>query len=93
LIVTEYKTIKQEHDTSLLEVKLVTGKTHQIRAHFNFINYPLVGEQKYTKKEFSKINNQYQALISYKIYFNFKNNAGILQYLDKKTFILKNCNC
>jgi 23S rRNA pseudouridine955/2504/2580 synthase len=71
----------------LLEVQLITGKTHQIRAHMAFIGHPLVGEKKYTTSEFSKQNaNQYQSLIAYQIKFSFKTDAGILNYLKNKIF-------
>jgi 23S rRNA pseudouridine955/2504/2580 synthase len=86
-IITAYQTISHDKDTSLLEIKLVTGKTHQIRAHMAFINHPLVGEQKYTSKQYSQISAQrYQDLVAYKIVFNFKGNNGILNYLNHKVF-------
>jgi 23S rRNA pseudouridine955/2504/2580 synthase len=53
-IITEYKVLSSSNNTSKLEIKLITGKTHQIRAHLAFINHPLVGEKKYTTKAFYK---------------------------------------
>lgn len=86
-IVTEYKVLSSNKDTTKLEIKLVTGKTHQIRAHFAFIEHPLVGEKKYTNKNFSKLNdNIWQDLTAYKIVFKFKTDAGILNYLNNKEF-------
>jgi 23S rRNA pseudouridine955/2504/2580 synthase len=86
-IITEYKVLSGNKDTSKLEVKLITGKTHQIRAHFAFIGHPLVGEKKYTNEKFSKLNaNIWQDLSAYKIIFKFKTDAGILNYLNNKTF-------
>ena len=75
---------------SHLEIKLITGKTHQIRAHLNFLNHPIIGEQKYLKKEFKK-NTKYksQCLIAAKIHFNFKNNPTFLDYLKTKIISLK----
>jgi 23S rRNA pseudouridine955/2504/2580 synthase len=55
-IITEYKVLSSNNNISKLEIKLITGKTHQIRAHFAYINHPLVGEKKYTTKEYSKLD-------------------------------------
>ncbi|MDR0752751.1 MAG: RluA family pseudouridine synthase [Mycoplasmataceae bacterium] len=84
-IITKYKVLKHRNNISLVEIHLITGRTHQIRAHLNFINHPLVGEKKYTNI-INEDKGKFQFLISYKIFFNFKTNAGILQYLEKKTF-------
>jgi 23S rRNA pseudouridine955/2504/2580 synthase len=89
-IITEYKTISHDAKTSLLEVKLVTGKTHQIRAHFAFIGHPLVGEKKYTTEKYSKLNkHEFQNLRAYKITFGFTTDASILNYLKNKTLEIK----
>lgn len=44
---TVYKVIKQYEDYSLLDVTLLTGRTHQIRVHLSYINHPIVGDSKY----------------------------------------------
>tara|TARA_B100001121_G_scaffold302610_1_gene315414 strand:- start:283 stop:1263 length:981 start_codon:yes stop_codon:yes gene_type:complete len=59
--ITNYKTIevfenKRTPTLSLLECKLETGRTHQIRVHMNFIGNSIVGDDKY-KKKFKKIKN------------------------------------
>lgn len=56
--VTEYRVIKSDGLRSLLEVKLHTGRTHQIRAHMAHINHPVLGDDKYGEREF---NRQYKA--------------------------------
>ncbi|ENH96191.1 RNA pseudouridine synthase YjbO [Gracilibacillus halophilus YIM-C55.5] len=45
--VTDYHVIKQEEKYSFVEVKLRTGRTHQIRVHFAYIGHPLLGDDLY----------------------------------------------
>lgn len=45
--ITHYKVLKDYHFLSLVECKLETGRTHQIRAHFEFIKHPLFNDSKY----------------------------------------------
>ena len=88
-ILTSYKVIKEIPNYSLLEVHLLTGRTHQIRAHFSHIGHPILGDGKYGKNSINKaVKYKYQALCSYKLEFDFKSNSGILEYLNKKEIIL-----
>lgn len=88
---TKYKVIDSCGELSLLEVELLTGRTHQIRAHMAYIGHPLLGDGKYGV---NRINVKYgfkmQALYSYKLKFDFVGSGGILNYLDKKEFTAKN---
>lgn len=86
-IETKYKVISEKDDTSMLEIELLTGRTHQIRAQLSYIGHPLSGDIKYGGK---KTNNGYK-LVSYKLLFAFKTDAGILNYLNNKEFKLKDC--
>jgi len=45
--ITHFKVLERFKDMTLVECQLETGRTHQIRVHFNYIGYPLVGDQKY----------------------------------------------
>lgn len=46
--ITKYKVIKEFDNYSLLEIELLTGRTHQIRVTFAFLGYPLVGDKSYS---------------------------------------------
>lgn len=86
-IKTKYKVISEKERYSLVEVELLTGRTHQIRAHFASIGHPLVGDGKYgTNEQNKKTGYKWQALYSYKITFDFKEPFGILKYLNGQTF-------
>ena len=83
-IITEYETIKQHMDYAILDVNLITGRTHQIRAHLSHVGHPILGDGKYSTRE---VNDRFpfkkQALTSYKLIFHTE---GKLSYLDGKTF-------
>lgn len=86
-IKTKYTVIETKGGLSLLEIELLTGRTHQIRAHLASIGHPLLGDGKYGKNaNDKKMGFDKQALCSYKLSFRFDTDGGILQYLNGKTF-------
>ena len=85
----EYKVVASTGQLSLLECKLITGRTHQIRAQLADIGHPLLGDGKYGSGRQNKpFGEKYQALCSYKLVFSFKSDADILSYLDNKSFVI-----
>ena len=62
-IITKYRVIAKRQDTSLIEVELLTGRTHQIRAHMASIGHPRVGDGKYGVNRDDRAKGyKYQAL-------------------------------
>lgn len=85
-IVTKYTVLEKRKNTSLVEVELITGRTHQIRAHLSHIGHPLLGDGKYGINQFNKmLGMKHQALCSYKLKFEVKED-NILSYLNNKEF-------
>ena len=88
--VTLYKTLRCQDGLSLVECRLLTGRTHQIRAQFADAGCPLLGDGKYGRE---RDNRRYgrsgQALYSYKLRFSFSTDAGLLEYLRDREFTVE----
>ena len=87
-IKTKYTVIKEnkKNNTSILEVELLTGRTHQIRAHLASVGHYIIGDNKYGDKQVNRMfKKSSQQLIAYKIKFNTAN-LRLLKYLDGKVF-------
>ena len=70
-IITHYKVLAEKNGLSLLDVNLLTGRTHQIRAHLAFYSHPLLGDGKYGKnKDDRRHGYKFQALYSYYLAFD-----------------------
>ncbi len=86
---TNYRVLESRDGLSLVECELITGRTHQIRAQFAHAGHPLLGDGKYGKLD-KRFDRNYQALYSYKLTFTFTTDAGILEYLNGKSFSVEN---
>ncbi len=85
IVKTQIKCLKKHNGFCLLSVNLLTGRTHQIRAHLAFHNLPVLGDEKYGDfKTNKKFNLKNQILMCYKLCLNGFENC--LQYLNGKTF-------
>ncbi|MBR2010552.1 MAG: RluA family pseudouridine synthase [Clostridia bacterium] len=86
-IETRYRVLREKNGNSLLEVELITGRTHQIRAHLAHVGHPLLGDGKYGKNRAEKGRGyKYQALYAYKLMFDPVGGDSVLSYLEGKSF-------
>ena len=92
-ILTAYEPIAQLAGTyTYLEVELITGKTHQIRAHLSSIGHPLLGDEKYGNREWNRSFKdlklpKWQLLHSYRV--EFPKMEGVFEELSGKEFVAK----
>lgn len=92
LIETEYCVIQSNDEVSLLEVHLITGKTHQIRAHLASIGHPIIGDYKYGDKQINEMYRQAYGLKSQLLHayrLEMPSSDGSLAYLNDKKFVAK----
>lgn len=88
LIAMEVTTIQSCGTFSLVELRLITGRSHQLRAHLSYLGNPIIGDTKYGDKKVNsffvnKYGLNYQFLYAYKLIFREPNEA--LEYLNNKT--------
>ena len=87
--ITKYHILEKYKDYSLLDVQLLTGRTHQIRAHMSYIRHHVVGDIKYGDY---KVNNVFKREFGFENQFlhanklNFLDLKGHLNYLKNKEF-------
>lgn len=89
-IKTGYKLLQKKGEISLVEIDLITGRTHQIRAYMAFVGCFVLGDGKYGK---NSVNRQYgykhQALCAVKLKFSKTNDENLLSYLEGRSFAIK----
>lgn len=84
---TYYRTLASQGGLSLVECRLGTGRTHQIRAQMAAAGTPLLGDGKYgSDRENKKLGEDGQLLYSYRLEFAFKTDARALNYLNGRSF-------
>ncbi len=87
---TRYEVLDEKDRLSLVRVELLTGRTHQIRAHFAYLGHPLLGDGKYGTNALNKEKGyKKQCLYSYRLQFAFTTDAGLLNYLNGQCFEAK----
>ena len=89
---TRYRVIATRGELSLVEVELLTGRTHQIRAHLAHIGHPLLGDGKYGVNRADRQRGyKYQALCSYRLRFSFdtERESTALDYLSGREFSVR----
>ena len=67
--ITKYNTISQTDSHTLLDIDLITGRNHQIRAHFEYLKTPIVNDTLYGAKKVDELNQNTICLQSYNIEF------------------------
>jgi len=89
-ITTRYRVLKEENQLSYVEIELITGKTHQIRAHLALIGHPVLGDPLYGNK---RVNDHWhqktQCLASSKIRFENIEKDHPFHFMNDKEFQLK----
>lgn len=83
MIRTGYRVLKEKKQYTLVEIDLLTGKSHQIRGVMAYLHHPLYGDVKYGARKTK--DKEYQALCAYQIHFKFLAHDPVFDYLNGKT--------
>lgn len=89
-IVTKYEVVEKRKNSTVIRVELITGKTHQIRAHFAHIGHFVIGDGKYGSNEINKLfKAKRQRLTAYSLTFNFEKDSPLYS-INGETITLDN---
>ncbi len=87
-ITTKYHVISEKNGFSHISIDLLTGRTHQIRAHMAYLEHPVAGDPLYGNIHLNKkMKLKTQALVSMQIAFNIPDANNMLHYLDNRIFV------
>ena len=84
---THFKVLKRYDQYTLVECQLDTGRTHQIRVHFQYINFPIVGDPKYSIKK--TLETQGQCLHAQRIEFMHPRTHAVMQFEAEMPAVFK----
>ncbi|MCL1935266.1 MAG: RluA family pseudouridine synthase [Defluviitaleaceae bacterium] len=88
-IITEYEPLEVYKNFTLVRLKLITGKSHQLRAHMSSIGHPILGDFKYGDSYYNNFVKQKFNITSQLLHSNFvhfKNLTEPLKYINNKNF-------
>ena len=89
-IKTRYQVLREKGELSLLNTELITGRTHQIRAHLAHEGHPLLGDGKYGDRELNRRHHcQNQCLFAYRLTFDFPDSEGVLGKMKGQSFQIR----
>ncbi|MDR3306289.1 MAG: RluA family pseudouridine synthase [Endomicrobium sp.] len=82
MAVSEFKVLARRDGYALVEVRIITGRTHQIRSHMKYINHPVVGDQQYGGSEVSIDGKKYsrQMLHAYNAAFTHPRTSKTVEF-------------
>jgi 23S rRNA pseudouridine1911/1915/1917 synthase len=82
MAVSEFKVLSRRDGYTLIEVRIITGRTHQIRSHMKYINHPVIGDQQYGGSEISIDGKKYnrQMLHAYHVTFTHPRTSKTVEF-------------
>jgi 23S rRNA pseudouridine1911/1915/1917 synthase len=82
MAISEFNVFARRDGYTLVEVRIITGRTHQIRSHMKYINHPVVGDQQYGGSEVSIDGKKYnrQMLHAYHVTFTHPRTSKIVEF-------------